>query len=187
MRGVPLADGRAFLREKPAARPNCAVVNVDLPELGGVALQTELIKIKCNIPMIMVSDRAGDVASAVSAFKNGALDYLEKPIETANLLERLRFCLERDREILKSQKKYAAVMAKYETLTERERQVAECSVHGLHNRETAEELDISVKTVEVHRASAMKKMGAKSLVQLADDLKTIEFDPFTRESRRYLF
>lgn len=185
MVGIPFETSRDFLASRPAGRPNCALVNMRLPGMGGALLQRELLAIRCSIPTIMIADVAGDVDSAVTAMKNGAVDYLEKPIGTQQLLDRIQACQEADREMRTIQQKYSAVKIKFDSLTAREREVMECTVHGLNNRETALELEISIKTVEAHRSAVMRKMGAKTLIELANFARTIEFDPFARQSMRF--
>ena len=185
MVGIPFETPRDFLASRPAGRPNCALVNMRLPGMGGALLQRELLAIRCSIPIIMIADVAGDVESAVTAMKNGAFDYLEKPIGTQQMLDRIQACQVADRELRWMQEKYNALKVKYDSLTGREREVMDCTVHGLNNREMGEELEISIKTVEAHRAAVMRKMGAKSLIELANFARTIEFDPFARQSLRY--
>jgi len=133
----------------------------------------------------MIADVAGDVESAVNAMNYGAFDYLEKPIGTQKLLDRIQVCQEADRQMGRIQEKYSAVKVKFDLLTGREREVMECTVHGLNNREIGEELEISIKTVKAHRAAVMRKMGTNSLIELANFARTIEFDPFARQSLRY--
>jgi len=173
MQGVPLETVQAFLDLGPANRPNCLLVNSRLQGMGGLDLQNKLKTLHCEIPLIMTTDTTGDVATAVTAMRNGAVDFIEKPIQQRRFLDRIQDCIAQDIKIEISQNLKSATAQKYSLLTRREREVMTCCLRGMKNWEIARELAIVDKTVEAHRAALMQKMSVKSLVALANDCRRI--------------
>jgi two-component system CheB/CheR fusion protein len=173
MQGLPLETAQAFLNIGPRNSPSCLLVNASLQGMGGLALQDKLKSLHCEIPLIMTTNSTGDVTTAVTAMRNGAADFFEKPLDREQFLDRIQDCILQDIKIKNSQKLNAVAAQKFSLLTPRERQVMTCCIAGMKNREMARKFGIADKTVEAHRSAVMKKMAAKSLVALADDCRRI--------------
>jgi RNA polymerase sigma factor (sigma-70 family) len=161
------ASAEALLAEPPVAEDTPAVVVVDLvlPGLDGIALAARLGSIPAAPPVVFVSGRGG-VPSSVRAMKEGAVDFLEKPVQAQELLDALARAVARSRERIAERQQLADLRHRYSTLTARERQVLALVVSGLLNKQVASELGVSEKTVKVHRSRAVEKMGARSLPDL---------------------
>jgi len=159
------ASAEEFLAGYDADQPGCLLLDIYLPGMSGLDLQRELIKRNVQIPIIMMTSQ-GDVTTAVQAMKAGAIDYIEKPLDKDQLLERLHECLVLDasrRDKATRQAKYSQYMTQ---LTSREYEVMELMVSGKMNKVIASELAISPRTVEDHRAKIMEKLKAKSLADV---------------------
>ncbi len=153
----------AFLKLAPGLRNSCLVTDLRMPELDGVELLRSLRAQGIRIPAIVITGH-GDVPMAVSAMKAGALDFIEKPFEDEVLIDSIRRAAE---QIGRNQATDGAdVGRRLATLTEREREVLVGIVAGHPNKTVAYDLDISPRTVEVHRANIMSKMEARSLADL---------------------
>ncbi|MCH8859099.1 MAG: response regulator [Proteobacteria bacterium] len=155
-------SARAVLSDPGLADAGCLVVDIRMPDMDGLTLQEELGRTQNGLPVIVVTGH-GDVPLAVRAMKAGALDFLEKPFDGERMLDSVRRALvvrqqahDRNEETRKAQSRVAL-------LTARERQVLEHLVAGRPNKLIAYELDISPRTVEIHRARVMEKMQARSL------------------------
>ncbi|MCC7069321.1 MAG: response regulator transcription factor [Burkholderiales bacterium] len=157
-----------FLAEvKPGAGgpPRCLVLDVRMPGLSGPQTQDILADRGIRMPILFVTAHA-DVPIAVTAIKRGAFDFIEKPFAEADLLRRIEEALSLAVEAQAQQSQIATIEANLATLSDRERQVLTAVVAGKMNKTIAHELDISIKTVEAHRARVMEKMGADSLAHL---------------------
>ncbi len=145
----------------------CLLLDVRMPGINGLALQQILHERNIQLPVILISGH-GDIPMAVNAIKAGALDFIEKPFNDKHLLnlvsKALNVAVERFEQFNAKQE----VLHQYETLSHREKEVMTLVVSGLANREIAESLGISPKTVEVHRARVMSKMRASSLPELVN-------------------
>lgn len=156
-----------------ARRDSCACLILDLkmPGLGGLEVQ-ESISTKTSIPVIFLTGR-GDIPSTVRAMKGGAIDFLTKPVDEEALLVSVERALLRDRANRQEATEHARLVARYESLTPREREVLPLLVGGLLNKQAAFELGITEYTVQIHRGHIMRKMEADSfaaLVKLAGKL-----------------
>jgi len=158
-------DARAFLKGYSADSPGCLVVDLDMPGMGGLELQQYLKDNGVELPVIFLSGRA-DVPKAVRAVREGAVDFVEKPFDYKRVVSLVDECLKRDAERRASQEHRKACSARLAQLTQREREVLELVVAGRMNREIAEKLDISIKTVEAHRAKIMEKLEVDSVAGL---------------------
>ncbi|MDX0329826.1 response regulator [Sinorhizobium meliloti] len=158
-------SAEAFLAFAPDVRSGVLVTDLRMPEMSGVELLRNLGDLKINIPSIVITGH-GDVPMAVEAMKAGAVDFIEKPFEDTVIIE----AIERASEHLVAAEADVDdandIRARLQTLSERERQVLSAVVAGLPNKSIAYDLDISPRTVEVHRANVMAKMKAKSLPHL---------------------
>ncbi|MDN2567574.1 response regulator FixJ [Aquibium sp. A9E412] len=155
----------AFLKVAPQLERACLVTDLRMPDMSGVELLHRLREAGAMLPTIVITGH-GDVPMAVEAMKAGALDFIEKPFEDEVLLEAVRHAAEElDRRNV-GIGDVEAIRGRIGQLTERERQVMDGIVAGLPNKTIAFDLDISPRTVEVHRASVMAKMGARNLPDL---------------------
>jgi FixJ family two-component response regulator len=147
------------------AEASCMILDIRLPGLSGLDLQSELAKAKVNIPIIFMTGH-GDIPMTVKAMKSGAVDFLTKPFRDQDLLDAVATALERDRKRRTDEKVVGDLQALVDALTPRERQVMTLVTEGMMNKQIAHELGISEITVKIHRGSLMKKMGAQSLADL---------------------
>lgn len=143
----------------------CMLLDVRMPEINGLALQQIMLERHIKLPIIVVSGH-GDIPMAVNAMKNGALDFIEKPFDDEVLLRLVEMGLQRATEMFKDNTALSQSRSHYNSLSKREKEVMALVVSGQSNREIAESLGISPKTVEVHRARVMNKMRAASLPDL---------------------
>lgn len=161
----PHASALDFLASYRPNRHGCVIADVRMPDMDGMTLQEELVKRGSTLPVIVVTGHA-DVPLAVRAMKAGALDFIEKPFDDEILIASVKRALARAdsaREQASAAQRASSLVA---TLSARERQVLELLVAGRSNKVIAYELDISPRTVEIHRAHVMEKMEARSLSDL---------------------
>jgi two-component system response regulator TtrR len=154
-----------FIAAYKAGGLACLVLDVRLPGMSGLELQEYLKREGIEIPIVFVSGH-GDVPTAVSALKGGAVDFIQKPFGYREVLAIIQRAFERDAEIREKRAKRSQVTERVAALTEREREVMRRVIEGKLNKVIADELGISVKTVEFHRAKVMEKMGADSVAAL---------------------
>jgi two-component system response regulator TtrR len=154
-----------FIAAYKAGGLACLVLDVRLPGMSGLELQEYLKHEGIEIPIVFVSGH-GDVPTAVSAIKGGAVDFIQKPFGYREVLAIIQRAFERDAEIREKRAKRSQVTERVAALTEREREVMQRVIEGKLNKVIADELGISVKTVEFHRAKVMEKMGADSVAAL---------------------
>ena len=155
----------AFLDSRIPRGPKCLVLDLQMPDLGGLDLQRELADRGLNMPVIFLTGH-GDIPSSVEAMKAGAVDFLTKPARGAVLLEAVRTAIEKDKAQLKCQRELDSIRRRIETLTPREYEVFRWVIAGCLNKQTAFELGISEKTVKFHRAMVMQKMKVGSIAEL---------------------
>jgi FixJ family two-component response regulator len=162
-----------FLKSGRPAGPACLVLDVRLPGRSGLDFQRDLAEANIHIPIIFITGH-GDIPMSVQAMKGGAIEFLTKPFRDQDLLDSINQGLAQDRAWLESEKAVAALRARFETLTPREREVMALVVTGRLNKQIANDLGVSEITVKVHRGQVMRKMGASSLpdlARMADKLK----------------
>jgi two-component system response regulator FixJ len=145
--------------------PGCLVLDLRLPGMSGLELQKYLKQRGIEIPVVFMSAH-GDVPTAVTALKGGAVDFIEKPFSYRDVLTVIAKAFERDSEIRLVHARRLRVSERLASLTDREHEVLNRVVEGKQNKSIAAELEISVKTVEVHRAKVMEKTGATSVAEL---------------------
>ncbi len=165
LRAEVYASVAEFLQRKPADIPCCLVLDVRLPGLSGLDLQTELAKADNQIPIVFVSGY-GDIAMTVKAMKAGAIEFLLKPFRNQDMLDAVRLGLERDRIRREREKIFADVRGKFASLSLLEQRVMGFVTAGLMNKQIAHEMQLAENTVKGYRARVMRKMGAKSLAEL---------------------
>lgn len=159
------AGAREFIEGYRARGPGCLVLDLRLPGMSGLELQEYLKRRGIEIPVVFVTGH-GDVPTAVNAIKGGAVDFIQKPFSYREMLAIIDKALRRDAEACARRARRSQASARLAALTERERDVLRRIIEGKANKITAEELAISVKTVEFHRARVMEKMQAGSVAEL---------------------
>ena len=168
LRGYPVilfADAESFLDAYRAEWRGCLLLDIRMPGIDGLELQQRLLAAGCTIPVIVMTGH-GDVESARSAFRAQAVDFLEKPIDHGKLMSAIDEAFLRQQAAQSREAKELANARRLERLTPREREVMDLIVAGRHNREVAELLGISARTVEVHKARIMQKLGVDGVPDL---------------------
>jgi len=154
-----------FLANFKVDSPGCLVLDIRMPDMSGLELQQHLIRIGSMLPVIFITGH-GDVPMAVQAMKEGAFEFVQKPFRDQDLLDRINHALKQDAENRSTVARRTEVLHRLESLTPRERQVMDLVVDGAANKVIAIDLDLSERTVEIHRAKVMEKMGARSVAHL---------------------
>jgi FixJ family two-component response regulator len=163
---VELYDSaETFLKAFDNSFCGCLVLDVRMPGMNGLELYEQLQARASTLPVIFITGH-GDVPMAVSALKKGAADFIEKPFKDQDMLRLIEACMTQDRASAAKRAESASVAQRRDSLTQREREVLDLVVAGKLNKQIADELGISIKTVEVHRSRVMQKMGANSVAEL---------------------
>jgi FixJ family two-component response regulator len=165
LRVQTFGSAQEFLRRRRSGVPACLVLDVGLPDLSGLELQSELARLGEQIPIVFITGH-GDVPMSVKAIKAGAVEFLLKPFRDEDLLDAIDQALERARATAQDAADHTALRNRYYALTVREREVMAHIVRGLLNKQTAAELGIAEITVKVHRRHIMQKMGVRCLPDL---------------------
>ncbi len=166
------ASAMDFLNTKLPDAPSCLVLDVRLPGVSGLDFQSELIRKNIGMPIVFISAH-GDIPMTVRAMKAGAVEFLPKPFHDQSMLDAVHSALEKDRQQRKGIGDTSQLRSSFDSLTSREQEIFAYVASGLMNKQIAAETELSEVTVKVHRASVMRKMGAKSLadlVRMADAL-----------------
>jgi FixJ family two-component response regulator len=158
-------DPQTFLAGASPEPPCCVVLDLHMPGLTGVELQSRLVARECPPAIVFVSGGA-DVPSSVRAMKAGAVDFLQKPFKNDDLVAAVAAAMARNQEECDAHREARAARERLARLTPREREVADCLERGLRSKEIASELGTAVKTVDVHRARVMEKLGIDSVAEL---------------------
>ena len=159
-------SARSFLTDDMPSRPGCIILDVRMPEMSGLELFAELRRRGNRNPVLFLTGH-GDIEMAVQAMQDGAADFLVKPIDGTKLVQAVSKALTKFRARSLGVSDPAAMRAKWATLTEREKEVMRAVAKGWMNKTIAADLDISIRTVEAHRAAAIRKIGLSSPAQLA--------------------
>ena len=157
--------GDDFLTRAPREGRGCILLDIKMPGLTGLDLQRRLLADGIEVPVIFVTAHA-DVPLAVRAIKDGAVEVFTKPFDDQKLIEAVHLAMARDRANHRLRLEYVELKTRYGALTDRQRTVMDLVVIGHANKEIAETLGTSLKTVKVHRGQVMRKMGAASLAEL---------------------
>ena len=165
LRAEVFPDARAFLKSYRAGMPGCLILDLNMPGMSGLDLQQYLKERGVSLPVIFLSGGA-DVSNAVRAVKEGAIDFIEKPFDYRRVVSLVEDCLKRDGEARGMLERQRLNRERLALLTQREREVLDLIVAGRMNREIAERLDTSIKTVEAHRAKVMEKLDVNSVAEL---------------------
>lgn len=166
--GLPVEtfdSGIAFMDRFRPDLAGCLVLDIRMPKMSGLEVQQKLHELGATLPVIFITGH-GDIPMAVQAIKEGAADFIQKPFRDQDLLDRIHVALEQDVRQRFADTQRATIASRYESLTEREREVMLMVVAGKANKVIALDLDLSQRTVEIHRARVMEKMQARSLADL---------------------
>ena len=167
---VAFSSAQAFLDGYDAEQPGCLILDYGMPEMSGLDLQKLLVKRGGHIPIIFITGHGG-VPESVQAMKLGAVDFLEKPFRQETLIRQIDAALELDTRTRQSHGRSRSAKARYEKLTEREREITRLLVSNpssSSSKEVARQLDISPRTVDHHRARILEKMRVQSVAELVD-------------------
>lgn len=155
----------AFMDSQSYDKPGCLVLDIRMPGISGLELQDKLTELGSTLPIIFISGH-GDVPMAVEAMQKGAVDFIQKPFRDQELLDRIGDALKANQTKRSELAESASIRERRDRLTSREREVFDLVVTGKPNKIVAYELDVSQRTIEIHRARVMEKMEAKSLADL---------------------
>jgi FixJ family two-component response regulator len=159
------ADGESYLAAAPVQAPGCLLIDVNLPGCSGLELLKKLDPPHYPAPILVISGLA-DIPTVVEAIRNGALDYIEKPFDPAAVVERVRDAIRAWQRVATGESLMAPDFPGHERLTAREHEVLARIAQGASNKEAGRQLGISPRTIEVHRARIMEKLGAKNAADL---------------------
>ena len=162
---VAMASAAEYLEAELENRPSCLVLDVHMPGVTGLELLDELNRCQSIVPVVFITGY-GDIPSSVRAMKSGAVEFLEKPVDDADLLRAIDEALARHRQRRGERAEVEAVERRLAELSSREREVLELVITGMLNKQVAGRLGIAEKTVKVHRARVMAKMEVESLAEL---------------------
>jgi two-component system response regulator FixJ len=169
-------DARAFLQEYQPEMPGCLLLDVRMPKMSGLELQQELINRNVTLPVIFITGH-GDVPMAVEAMRAGALDFIQKPFNDDELIRRVQKALEEDARERALLQRTEEIERRWADLTPREREIAQRIAEGHANKRIAADLDISARTVELHRARILQKMGVRAVAQLVRLMVVLKDSP----------
>jgi FixJ family two-component response regulator len=179
-RSAPFADAEAFLHAWRPEWAGCLLLDIRMPGMDGLTLQRRLLDLGCPMPVVVITGH-GDVDSAREAFKASAIDFLEKPLDHAKLFEAIDEAFRRESVNRNDKAQSEEARQLLAILTPREREVMSLVVAGCHNREVAQRLSISVRTVEVHKAHVMSKLAVDNvadLVRISIAARSVEDSPY---------
>jgi FixJ family two-component response regulator len=165
LRAELFGSARDFAQIKMPDAASCLVLDIRLPGVSGLDFQAELAKANIRTPIIFMTGH-GDIPMSVQAMKAGAIDFLTKPFRDQEMLDAVVRALERDQKRRDSEKVVAELRGRFESLTSREREVIAMVVDGLMNKQIAGKLGVTEITVKVHRVNMMRKMRARSVIEL---------------------
>ena len=176
LRAQTFASAQEFLAAKLPDVPACLILDVRMPGLSGLDLQLKLTEASIQIPIIFITGH-GDIPMSVRAMKEGAHEFLTKPVRGQDLLDAVQKAITSDRELRKDRAELGEIRARFESLTPREKEVLARVVAGLLNKQIADELGPSELTVKTHRAHLMQKSQAESLAHLVRMAERIRTNP----------
>jgi two-component system, LuxR family, response regulator FixJ len=159
------SSAREFMAEHDAEQPGCLLLDVHMPDMSGLELQRRLTQRGAVTPIIFITGH-GNVAMAVAAMQAGAFDFLQKPFDGEDLIDRVLLALERDRDKRAALNRRSLARRRLESLTSREREILTLLANGKPNKIMAADLGLRQRTIEIHRSRVMQKMGADSLAVL---------------------
>ncbi len=158
-------SAQEFLAGYDSAQPGCLLLDIRMPGMSGLELQQQLNLRGAVIPVIFMTGH-GDIPMAVEAMQHGAFDFLQKPFRDQDLIDRIQKAITKDAELRVSLGEHERIRRRLDSLTPREREVLDLMTQGKQNKAVAQALDVSPRTVEIHRARVMQKMEAQSVAEL---------------------
>ena len=165
LRAEAMGSATEFLRISRPDAPSCIILDVRLPDMSGLQLQSELAASGTPIPVIFIT-AYGDIPMTVRAMRSGAIEFLPKPFRDQDLLDAVQIALEKDRLRRRLNAEVSVLRDRFKSLTSREREIFPLVVSGLANKQIAALVEVSEATVKVHRSQLTRKMGARSLPDL---------------------
>ena len=169
-------SAREFLDAKRPDRPGCLVLDIRLPGTSGLDFQGQLAELGIALPVVLMTGH-GDIPMSVRGMKAGAVDFLAKPFRDQDMLDAVTTAIERDRRGRAASAQQEGLRTRYATLSPREQQVMALVTAGRLNKQVAGDLELSEITVKIHRGSAMRKMGARTLPDLVRMAEALEIKP----------
>ena len=176
LRAEAFGSAAEFMRGGLRDAPGCLILDVRLPGSSGLDVQADLAKASVQLPIIFITGH-GDIPMSVKAMKAGAVEFLTKPFRDQELLDAVQRAIELNRAQRKERQSVAQARARFDALTAREQEVIAFVSTGLMNKQIAGKLGVTEITVKVHRANAMRKMGARSLADLLTMLQVLKLRP----------
>jgi len=176
------ASAREFLNQGPLEGPGCLVLDIHMPGLSGLGLQTELNSRNIQTPIIFMTGH-GNIPATVKAMKGGAVDFLTKPFKVKDLLKVIKEALKKDERLQVARMEKAGIQARIQSLTAREREVLGLVIKGQLNKQIAVELGTAVRTVKVHRGRMMHKMQVQSVAELVHAIERVTTEGGSLEVR----
>lgn len=170
------SSAKEFLKRERPDGPACVILDIRLPDRSGLQVQRELLAQGCPLPIIFITGH-GDIPMSVQAMKAGAIEFLTKPFRDQDLLEAVQHALERDRAALKQRTELAELRGRYNSLTQREREILRFVIAGRMNKVIAAELGTTEINVKIHRGNLMKKLHASSLADLVWIAQKLQIQP----------
>lgn len=165
IRNESFESAQAYLSREAYDDVGCILLDINMPEVSGIELQARLLEQGRDLPVVFLTGH-GDVSNSVAAMKRGALDFLTKPADEADLLRIVHRALDHHRKALEVSRIRKDILARIESLTPREQEVMTHLITGALNKVIADRLQIAIKTVKVHRAHIMEKMNVRSVAEL---------------------
>lgn len=180
---VQTYDGaQAFLDDFDIDIPGCIILDIRMPELSGTDLQEQLNELHCQIPIIFLTGH-GDMNLAIHAFRNGAFDFLQKPVKPEELIFTIDKAIDKSDQAYKDWMKTSA-LTRFNSLTERQKLVLKDMQSGLSCREIAEHFGSSERTIQRHRQNVMHKLGLRKISEISDFLKLVQKEQAREASLR---
>lgn len=169
---IAYESAESFLDRDDLRRPGCIVLDVRMPGMSGLELQQEMQDRGIDLPILFLTGH-GDISMAVMTLKRGAEDFCEKPVDPARLRETVKKMIARNIEDRRSRLRVEGMLSRWNTLTDREQEVAKLVASDMLNKQIAADLDIQEHTVKIHRSNACKKLEVRSALELNGFLKDI--------------